>query len=838
MLNWFTILISLFWFSAFKAQEAGDVIARDADLQALIKVWSKRLGKNFILDERVKGKVTLYLPKDLSDADAENVLDLLLHYKGFAAVPVGENMYKIVPLKEAKQGTIASVSEASKKSSRIVSKVRKLRYASADEISKVIQPLLGPDGFLSSIAAINAIMVIDSEQNIARLDSLIDDIDVPSADVELTIIPINHTDAKEIADRLKELFDLGGSEPSSLSRLAEGIRSRLGTPAVAPQMSESVGASPAASTSGFVRVGAKESNIKLVADERSNSLIVVADPLNTVKIRAVVAQLDSPVNRSGRRFYFYKCKFARAEDIATTLASLVGQAAGTQSLQPRSEDQGVRRDSLLLGGRQETGLRGSSRRLGESRLSTDRRSVTGAKLSDDLSITADPGTNSIVIYATRAEYEKVAALLKQLDVRKKQVLVEATILEVQMLDQVNTDIDFITSLSGKEAGSFAQRGLRDLASIIQNPLSLSGFTAAVAGVGTLKIADDIVIPSQAALISAAQASQIANVLSAPQILTLDNEEAEILVGQNVPFIVSQSTSSANLENRFNQIDRQDVGITLRIRPQIASQDLVNLKVFLEVSSVVPGTDSNTQGPTTNVRTLDSTISAKNGQMIVIGGLITDDVSGSSDGIPYLRDIPVLGQLFGGSTDRKEKRNLLLFITPKVLVDQFDLRDETVSRSRKLRASISEIPHSVSRDDVLLNPAMDDVLIFDNLINPNYGNRSNQKAGKKFNESVEHNGASFKSGTTSGFKDKIFLKLVSNCNINDLPFKVIDGNACLRGLPDFAGTLYRLGYILGGEMCIFEVVNQANISECYTLSGFEKANFGREPWTKIDPNHGE
>ncbi len=811
MLRLFTTLVSL-PVLLLVAQQDFDIIAREADLPALIKVWSKKFGKNFILDERVKGKVTLYLPADLSDQDALNILDLLLHYKGFASVPVGENLYKIVPLKEAKQGTIKSVTTASENSASIVTKIRKLKYNSADEISKVIQPLLGPDGFLSSISTNNSIMIIDSEQNIARIDSIINSLDVPPTEIELTIIPLQHTDAKEMADRIKELFDLG-SDSSSLGRLADPARARPQAVSL-PQIENVQVQQPS-----FVRVGAKESNVKVVADERSNSIIVVADPVNTLKIRAIVTQLDSPVNRSGRRFYFYKCRFSRAEDIASTLASLVGGTVSETRSQPQQFSESARRDSLLLGPRQD-GSR-SGRRLGESRISQDKRQSTGAKISDDLSITADPSTNSIIIYATRSEYEKIISLMKDLDVRKKQVLVEATILEVQLLKQFNSDIDFITSLSGKEAGTFAQKGLIDLASIVQNPLSLSGFTAAVAGVGTLKIADNVVIPSQAALVSAAQASQIANVLSAPQILTLDNEDAEILVGQNVPFVVSQSTTLTNLDNRFNQIDRQDVGITLRIRPQIASEDLVNLNIFLEVSSVVPGTDSNQQGPTTNVRTLETTISGKNGQMIVIGGLITDDASESSDGIPFLRDIPVIGNLFGGLVEKKEKRNLLLFITPRILVDQFDLRDETVVRTNRMRATIQEIPNSVSRDGVLKNPAIDDVLIFNEFVKPNYPpSFSPQKSVSDLSEKpVEKKG--------------VTLRLKNTCKIDELPFKVLNSSACIKinqsDLLDQALSSKLLVYSLQSGDCVFEVLGPSESGNCYELTGYELSRFGKDPW---------
>jgi general secretion pathway protein D len=833
-------VLFIFGFSRFVAQES-DILVREADISAIIRVWSKRLGKNFILDERVKGKVSVYLPSELSPEDANKVLDAILHYKGFTTVPIGENLFKIVPLKEAKQSNIPTKFDQVDTSVKFITKVSKLTYVPAEEMSKLIQPLLGPDGFLTVLSNSNALIIIDTEQNILRLDEIIASLDVPAEDVELTLIPLMHSDAKDLAERLKEVLALG-SQGSILGQLVEEVR------AVEPRAR----AQPIADRDSpqIARRTLKEP--KIVADERTNSLIVVADPATTLKIRAVVTQLDTPVNRSSRRFYFYKCRFAKAEDLANTLAGLVGAGGGGGQTASRQmqRDGDAREGSLLLGGR--TGGRVGGRRLGESRIDQGARQAVSAKLSDDLSITADIASNSLVIYASRSEYEKVLALLRQLDVKKRQVLVEATILEVQLVDQVSLGLEFLGSVSGKEAGAFVQKGFSDLVSILQNPSKLSGFSAAVASMGTLKIGDDIVIPSQAALIKAAQASQIANVLSAPQILTLDNEQAEILVGQNVPFVVSQSIDRANLENRFNQIERQDVGIILRITPQVASNDLVNLKVFTEVSSVVPGTDGSSEfGPTTNVRTLETTIAAKNGQMIVIGGLISDDQSTSDSGVPFLKNVPFVGQLFKNSADSKLKRNLLLFITPRVINDQFDIREETVQRSSKLRAAIEDAPMVIDRDDVLRNPAMDDVLEFDKFIEPKYPVRGQEESSKK--EQYMKNPSSDKSSLSKeNNSQEATLRTKNNqeplekiggvvflqdgeCEIS-LPFKLENKKFCisLNALPEKVLNLILqanfLDYTVESKVCSFSRLPEPAAKSCHQLTNFEILNFGKYPWT--------
>jgi Flp pilus assembly secretin CpaC len=327
---------------------------------------------------------------------------------------------------------------------------------------------------------------------------------------------------------------------------------------------------------------------------------------------------------------------------------------------------------------------------------------------DNVAITADPSTNSLIIAANRTDYEKVIELLKDLDIKRRQVLVEATILEVGIEDQTALGVSWTSSGGGADGGILASNGLSSLTGIFSDPTSLSNFTLAAASSGSLKLPGGKSIPSQAVLVRAAQASKNVNVLSAPNILTTDNEEAQIVVGNNVPFITSTSTSQENLNNTFNQVDRQDVGITLRITPQISSGDFVTLKIFTEVSDVVPSTAESALGPTTTLRTSETTVIVKSDQMIATGGLISDNSSESDDGVPLLKDIPVLGQLFKTNGTNKRQTNLLIFITPRIIKDQFDAREVSTSYRDTFEEKLETDGITPRREEVLRSPDFDNV----------------------------------------------------------------------------------------------------------------------------------
>lgn len=709
-----------------------EINVRNAEIASIVRIFSKKTKRNYILDERVKGKVTIYLPGKVSSEESLRILESVLMLKGFTSVPIGENLWKIIPAKEAKQTTIPTLLEASSEGSAspaLVTRLLNLKYVNAEDMQQLLNPLISPDGLLNAYGGTNSLVIIDSEENIRRLEELVSAIDISSSEQDMTMIPIKNADAKEIADKLGELLGLNEKDSQGL----ELVKSRPSTAQVmSPPPIPGGGSIAAQQTSLSMNSGGGGSGItprsrapKILADERTNSIIVVADDETTARVKALISQLDSKIDKSGNRFYVYRCQHAKADELADVISGLSGGGSGSTSGSKASfggsGDIGES-DSMLTSGRNNSRkstsgsssggsanrLGQQSRRLGESRLSRGSSGIKSASLGEDISITADPATNSLIIFAGKTDYEKIVELLKQLDIKRRQVLVEATLLEVLMTDQTDFGTSFLTSGGGKDGGVIAQKDFGDFASLLNSPQSLSGFSAAVASAGSLKIGDSLTLPSQAMLVKAAQSSQNANVLSAPQILTTDNEQAEIVVGQNVPFVTSTSRDSGNLDNTFNQIERQDVGITLRLTPQISSESFVTLNIFTEVSSVVIGTIDSDKGPTTNVRTSETTVISKDGQMIAIGGLISDDVNESTDGVPFFKDIPVVGHLFKGSTERFEKRNLLIFITPRIVRDQFDARDSTKERTTQMSEELLRTGAVPDRSDVLTSSKLDSV----------------------------------------------------------------------------------------------------------------------------------
>jgi hypothetical protein len=333
---------------------------------------------------------------------------------------------------------------------------------------------------------------------------------------------------------------------------------------------------------------------------------------------------------------------------------------------------------------------------------------TAVNLGDNISVTADPATNSLIIRAGKSDYQKIVDLLRRLDTKRRQVLVEAMLLEVGVLDRQAMGVEFSTSGGGSDGGIIARNDLGNLTNILSDPTRISGFAVAAASAGTISLPGGISIPTQTVLLTAAKSNSNVNVLSAPTILTTDNEEAQITVGQNIPFITSTSTNETNLNNTFNQVERQDVGIKLRITPQISSRDFVTLSIFTEVSNVVEGTQGSNLGPTTTIRNSETKVITKDGQMIVTGGLMSDDVTSAESGVPFLKDLPLFGQVFKTSTENRRRTNLLIFITPRIVKDQFDARELTVEGRDAMRGTIQNFESYPEREEVLDSLAIDRV----------------------------------------------------------------------------------------------------------------------------------
>lgn len=714
--------------------EDGEINARNAEIANILRVFSRRLKRNYILDERVRGKVTMYLPGKLSAEQALTILDTVLALKGFAAVPIHDNTWKVVPAREARQTTIPTVvgSSHGDPTASVVTRLLNLKYVPVEDVHKIINDLISPDGLVTAHAGTNSLILIDYENNIERILEIISALDVPFTDRDMTIIPVKNAEAAQIAEKLKELLGEGSQGQNEQESGIDLIRNRqqanFGAP---PGMPSGMPGRPPVSPQGGAPAGttttARSRAPKITSDERTNSIIIVADEESTARIRALVAQLDSQVDLSGHRFYVYRCQHADAEELAQVLGNLAGGGggSGTTGGAPstrRASLAGDGEDNPFGGrtggsGRQNRNQRTQSRLGNTSRTPGQSRregqgggAPSSVQFGDDLSITADPATNSLIINADKTSYEKLKSLIDKLDVKRRQVLVEAMILEVSVDDQQVLGTDFLASGGGADGGIMGISNLggsQGLQGLLSNPTQLSNFSLAAASAGTISLPGNIVLPSQAALLSAAQTNSNVNVLSAPTLLATDNEEAEIVVGQNVPFLASQSTSDTNLNNTFNQIDRQDVGITLRITPQISSNDFVTLKIFTDVSDIVPAADT-TLGPTTTVRSSETTVITKDAQMIAIGGLMADQTNDSESGVPFLKDIPILGHAFKRFTGRRTRSNLLTFLTPRIVKDQFDARDATIARRNRMRRAIEEDRVSPSREEILGSSSIDRV----------------------------------------------------------------------------------------------------------------------------------
>lgn len=701
-----------------------EINVKNADIAAVIRIFSKKTKRNYILDERVKGKVSIYLPAKVTPEESLKILDAVLGLKGFTTVPLSDNLWKVVPTKEAKQSTIPTLREGDPdlRSGSVVTRIIQLKYVGADEVKEVVSQLASPDGLVSAYAGTNALLLIDYEDNAKRIADIIGTVDVPFSNREMTIIPVKHADVEDIQKKLADILGLaeGNDKKDSAASFANNldiVRAR------AREMTLNAGQPVSAQAVGSEGGGSNTSTIgrakepKIIADDRTNSIIVVADDETTARVRALISQLDSEIDLSGDRFYVYHCQHASADELVEVLSGLMGGGGGEgkttgsnllgdgNDINTNSRNRGDKANRTQDRNSRQQRTPGRSR--GENK--SDSSGATGAQLGEDISVTADKATNSLIIHAGKTDYEKIKSLLEQLDIKRRQVLVEAMILEVGVDDSLQLGADILGSVGNDNGGVLVKSDFgspdQSLANLLKSPLEVSRFSVAAASAGTLTLPGGIKIPTQSVLVSAAQQNSNVNVLSSPNLLTTDNEEAEIVVGQNVPFLASQSTSDTNLNNTFNQIDRQDVGITLRLTPQISSQSFVKLQIFTEVSNVIAVTDL---GPTTTVRTSETTVIAKDGQMVVIGGLLSDSSNDSDAGVPFLKDIPILGYAFRDENARRQKTNLLIFITPRIVQDQFTHRDLTVEQREEMEAEIESRDVHPNRQDILENPHIDKV----------------------------------------------------------------------------------------------------------------------------------
>lgn len=649
---------------------------QDVEIGVLVKFISEITGKNFILDEKVRGKVTVISPTKITIEQAYRVFQSILEVKGFTTIPAGPTT-KIVPIRDAKEKG-ARLSTQLPGGDEFVTQLVPLAFVDASSLVSVLQPMVSKDGLISAYDPTNTILLIDSASNIERLLRIIAELDVEVPERGIEFIKLENAFAETVAATLQEIL-----EASTEDEAGQAATSRTGR---RRRRQETETAAVASSS---------DLSFKVIPDERTNSLIVLASGNQLRTIKSLIRELDQSLPGVSK-INVYRLKYANAVEMVEVLSQLIGGGgAGLGGLGGLSSSRRTTRQEQSTSSR--FGQSGSQfgqqlgRSLGQTggqgnQLTAASASGSGGEFIGEVRVTGDPFTNSLIISAGRQDYEVLQRVIRELDIPRRQVLVEAIILEVSLDKSRALGLESQGGIPLQDGIGIGRLNLNNLNGFISNPASLSGLVVAAASNQTINVPGVGEVPAQVALFTALQSDTDVNILSAPTILTSDNQEAEILVGQNIPFIASRATDTTNLSNTFATVERQDVGITLRLTPQVSEGGVVRLDIYEEVSAVVPNplVDPNIAGPTTTVRSTSTTVVARDGQTVVLGGLISDNVTSAESKIPYIGDVPVFGNLFKSSNDTRNKINLLIFLTPRIIQDEAQLAEASQARRDRFR----------------------------------------------------------------------------------------------------------------------------------------------------------
>jgi general secretion pathway protein D len=699
----------------------------NADLRTVIKFISELTGKNFIVDDKVKGNVTILSPTDITVEEAYRVFLSVLEMKGFTVVEA-EKVTKIVPSAEARYRDIDTIRAEDYrrpgKEDRLITQIVPLSFANANDLRGMLTPMVSKESQIVAYNPTNTLIITDYATNIQRILGIIRDLDVESSDEKITFVTLKYASAQNLVTVIQNLMEKGAQR-------AAVRRTTTAAPAAPPAR----GAAPGQPASAEVGEGAALGVSKLVSDDRTNSLIIVASAIETQKIMGLIEKLDVPLPAGRTRVNVYYLENAKAEEVLQVLSQLGGRGGGTSGglsggfTTPTGTRSG-------LGGGTEGGFgrTGTGSGIGLGTSGMGRTGTTGlgggaaaglfgggvetgaraAFLGEDIQIVADKPTNSLVVISSPQDYEIIKDLVGKLDIMRSQVLVEGLIAEVSLdktkaigvewnaLKPLPLDTTVLggtgPAAAGVASGAGAGQPNLDLFSTV-GQLAMGVFT------GPITIAGERFLNLQA-VARAFQTAADVNILSTPHILTLNNEEAEIVVAQNIPFLKSQtgtaeSTAPGGVVTSpttavLQTFEFKDVGIVLRITPQISRGKFVRLNLFQEVSDV--GAGGTTFAPTTFKRQAKTTVVVENGQTLVIGGLVQDSIRQSTTGVPCLASIPVLGNLFRQqSLGPNQKRNLLIFITPHIVTSPSEMADITDQKRKQQEVDKDKLQQWRSED---------------------------------------------------------------------------------------------------------------------------------------------
>ncbi|MDP1992737.1 MAG: type II secretion system secretin GspD [Syntrophales bacterium] len=572
----------------------------NVDIQVFIKFVSELTGRNFVIDDKVKGKVTVISPNKISIDEVYKVFESVLEIYGFTTVDAGD-VTKVVLAQDArgKNVDLRVKPEAVDPADKIVTQILSLQHASPDEMKKVLDPLISKNSIILGYAPTGMLIITDVSSNIKRLQGIVNALDVEGVGEVISYIPLQSALAMDIVKSLIAVF--------------------------APQRPGSV-------------------PIRIVADERTNSIILLASETNTVNVKQLISLMDKDIPRSGTILHVYRLQNGNAEDMTKVLMNLPRDTKDPKAAPAPTP-----------------------------------ATAKAVALSKDVNVVADKATNTLIITATRDDYKTIEGIIRQLDEPRPMVYIEALIMEVSVNKNFNIGVEW---RGLKDVGSASLSGLGPNAtglgmagfsgsSIIPQVNAATGAVTMPAGlslgvVGAGIQIGDLLFPNIGAVLQAYQKDSDVSILSTPQLLTLNNEEAEINVGKNVPYITRSDTSATATQVFGQSFEYKDVGIMMKITPNINEDQFVRLKIDQQVTKL---TGEQTSTPTTLKRTAKTTVVIKDNETVVIGGLIDDSTSIDTQQVPCLGDIPLLGWLFKTRGSGREKSNLFIFITPHIVRNQ-------------------------------------------------------------------------------------------------------------------------------------------------------------------------
>lgn len=625
---------------------------RDADLTAFINEVADITGKNFAVDPRVRGNVTVISNKPLNKDEVYDLFLGVLNVNGVVALPSG-NTVKLVPDSNVKNSGIPYDSRSRAGGDQIVTRVIWLQNTNPNDLIPALRPLMPQFAHLAAVAGTNALIVSDRAVNIYQLENIVRNLDGTGQN-DIEAISLQSSQAEEIIGLLETMSATGASKDFIGSR------------------------------------------VRIIADNRTNRILIKGDPDSRKRLRQMIEMLDVPSADRLGGLKVFRLKYASAKNLAEILQGLVtGQSVSSSSASNNAGSSNNPINNLVSNNQSSNSTSGSSSSISTPSInlnsgSNNQNAGVSSFNGNGVSIIADSTQNALVVKADPQLMREIEAAIQQLDIRRQQVLIEAAIIEVAGDDADQLGVQWAL---GDISSGIGLINFTNVGSSLSK-LAAGYLTGGAAGLGSAIGAGSSIVVGDykegangsrklyGALIQALKSNTKSNLLSTPSIVTMDNEEAYIVVGQNVPFVTGSVTTNSTGVNPYTTVERKDVGVTLKVVPHIGEGGSVRLEVEQEVSAVQESRGQATD-LVTSKRAIKTSVLADHGQTVVLGGLISDNSIHSRQGLPVLGDIPYLGRLFRADSKTNEKRNLLVFIHPTIVGDSDDVRRISQQRYNQL-----------------------------------------------------------------------------------------------------------------------------------------------------------